>query len=254
MKARLDRRTFRRVLGLAGSDAPSILDVGGGTGELSASLVAAGPPGTRGTVLDIDAQSAEVARGRGLEAVVSRFEDFETADRFDLILMLNLIEHVADPVATMVKARELLAPDGVVWIQTPDFHGLDARIFRHRNWAGYHCPRHWAIFGRRGLERALARAALEPISIKGTQAGAFWAASLLGLRRARRLPGNGRPLVQSPLFGPLAVLGAAFDLATAAVRPTSQLVTIARDNTEWNPTEGDQDGPIAGAPDARGGR
>lgn len=228
VKSRLDRRTFRRVLGLAGTDTPSILDVGGGTGEFSIPLVAAGAPGTRATVLDIDPRSGELARSRGLEAVVSRFEEFETNERFDLILMLNLIEHVADPVAMLAKARELLGPSGVVWIQTPDFHGLDARIFRHRNWAGYHCPRHWAIFGRDGLERALARAGLVPISVKGTQAGAFWAASLLGLRRARRLPADGRPLVHSPLFGPLAAAAAAFDLVTSPLRRTSQLVCLAR--------------------------
>ena len=236
VKARLDRRTFRRILALSGSDAPSILDVGGGTGELAASFAAAAP-GARATVVDIDPASAEVARQRGLGAVVSRFEEVETDERFDVILMLNLIEHVADPRAVLVKARELLAPGGVVWIQTPDFHGLDGRIFRHRNWAGYHCPRHWAIFGRDGLRTALVRAGLEPVELRQTQAGAFWSASLLGQRRRKRLAGggpppDGEPLVRSPLFAPLAALGAAFDFVTSPIRRTSQIVTIARDNVE----------------------
>jgi SAM-dependent methyltransferase len=226
-KAALDRRTFRRVLGLAGTDSPRVLDVGGGSGEISARLLAAAGPGTSVTVIDFDPEATEAARGRGLGAVTSRFEDFETAERFDVILMLNLIEHVADPVETMRHAGALLAPGGVLWIQTPNFRALDARIFRRHNWAGLHCPRHWVIFSRSGLEQALGRAGLAPLSIRPTQGGAFWAASILGVLRRRRPGRGGRPLVRDPLFAPLAAAGAGFDLITGPLRDASQVVCIA---------------------------
>ncbi len=118
----------------------------------------------------------------------------------------------------MEKARALLAPGGLVWLQTPNFRSLDASLFRHRNWAGYHCPRHWAIFSEDGLRRALSSSGLEPVRFSRTQGGAFWAASILGLRRARRPPAGAelpKPLVRYRAFGPLAAAG-------AGIRPDDQ--------------------------------
>ena len=68
------------------------------------------------------------------------------------------IEHVPDPLAVMTHVRGLMKPNGLIWLQTPNFRALDGRLFRHRNWAGFHCPRHFAIFSEVGLRRFLARA------------------------------------------------------------------------------------------------
>jgi SAM-dependent methyltransferase len=230
VKAWLDERTFRGVLDGVGSRALRILDVGGGTGDIAAGLMRAAPDGSSATVVDFDPASIEVARARGLDAFCGRFEDFESEERFDLVLMLNLLEHVADPLDILTRARAQLTSDGVLWLQTPNFRALDARLFRHRNWAGYHCPRHWAIFSEAGLTRALERCGLRADSVERTQAGSFWAGSALGLRRARepRRAVGARPLVQSPAFLPLAGAGAAFDIATRRLRPTSQVVALAR--------------------------
>ncbi len=138
---------------MLGTESPRILDVGGGVGEVSSLFVRQGG-GATGLVVDPNEKSIEVARSRGLDGFAGTIEEFDTDERFDLVLMLNLIEHVADPVAVMARAAELLNDGGLVWLQTPNFRALDGRLFRHRNWAGYHCPRHWAIFGEAGLRAA----------------------------------------------------------------------------------------------------
>ena len=216
---------------LCGRPDPGILDIGGGTGEIAAGLLRHTADGATATVVDIDPRSIEAARRRGLKGFAGRIEDFESESRFDLVLMLNLLEHVADPIAVLTRARELLAPGGVIWLQTPNFRALDARIFRHRNWAGYHCPRHWAIFSEDGLKRALARGGLSPSRFERTQGGSFWAGSVLGLRRIRD-PRPGAelppPLVSYRSFAPLAAAGAAFDFATRRLRPVSQVRVFAR--------------------------
>src|SRR5262249_12560671 len=162
VKQRLDLRAYRLAAEHLGVSAPRILDVGGGKGEISATFVSAGGAASA-FVVDPDPASIDTARSRGLEGFAGTIEEFETDERFDLVLMLNLIEHVASPVAVMRKAASLLSPDGRIWLQTPNFRALDARLFRHRNWAGYHCPRHWAILSEVGLQSALARAGLEAI-------------------------------------------------------------------------------------------
>jgi SAM-dependent methyltransferase len=194
--------------------------------------------------VDPDPHSIDAARERGLSGFAGTIEQFETDQRFDLVLMLNLIEHVADPEAVLTKAAGQLTPGGLVWLQTPNFRALDGRIFRHRNWAGYHCPRHWALFSEAGLRRVLSRAGLEPVVFKRGQGGSFWAQSVLGQRRARlmkegRLPPAGpseaggerrlaKPLVRYRGFPPLAALGAGFDVATRRFREVSQVVVMAR--------------------------
>jgi SAM-dependent methyltransferase len=242
VKQRLDLRSYRRVAQRLGASAPRILDVGGGSGEISASFVRSGGAGGA-FVVDPDRAGIEAARARGLDGFAGTIEEFETSDRFDLVLMLNLIEHVADPVGVLRKAASLLAPGGLIWLQTPNFRALDARLFRHRNWAGYHCPRHWAIFSEPGLRRALGRSNLEVAEFRRTQGGGFWAQSALGLRRDRLMKRGDlppawpeakggaplpRPLVRYPSFPPLAATFTAFDMSTRALREVSQVAVLAR--------------------------
>jgi SAM-dependent methyltransferase len=233
------------VSGLLDVEHPRVLDVGGGTGEVSSLFVRHGA--ASGFVVDPDERSIEAARSRGLGGFAGTIEEFKTEERFDLVLMLNLIEHVADPLEILRKSAELATPGGLIWLQTPNFRALDGRLFRHRNWAGYHCPRHWAIFGETGLRRLLAAAGLEIVRFERTQGGGFWAQSLLGLRRAR-LMAHGellppdrsggaadgdlpRPLIHYRAFAPLAAAGTAFDLATRRFREISQVVVLARPST-----------------------
>jgi hypothetical protein len=142
--------------------------------------------------------------------------------------MLNLIEHVPNPGEILAKARGLLAPAGVLWLQTPNFRALDARLFRHRNWSGLHCPRHFVIYSSDGFGRALERSGFETVSMSHTQGGAFWAGSLLALRRPPPPPGEGTPIIRRRAFLPLAGLFAGFDFLTRPLRRTSQAVFIAR--------------------------
>jgi SAM-dependent methyltransferase len=242
VKQRLDLRSYRAVADRLGARAPRILDVGGGTGEISAPFVRNGGAASA-FVIDPDPASIDVAQSRGLDGFAGTIEEFETDERYDLVLMLNLIEHVADPVAVLAKGASLLAPDGLLWLQTPNFRALDARIFRHRNWAGYHCPRHWAIFSEPGLRRAIGRANLEVADFRRTQGGGFWAQSLIGLRRERlmrrgkqaapwseapegvELP---KPLVRYRSFAPLAALFTGLDMSTRGLREVSQVAVLAR--------------------------
>lgn len=58
---------------------------------------------------------------QGVERVYSG--DIGQIDRtFDLILMTHVIEHIADPVAELEKVRKLLAPGGMLLVQTVCFH------------------------------------------------------------------------------------------------------------------------------------
>jgi SAM-dependent methyltransferase len=47
-------------------------------------------------------------------------ETFGAAGQFDVVVFLQTIEHVQDPVAVLGHFRDLLAPGGVVYVSTPN--------------------------------------------------------------------------------------------------------------------------------------
>lgn len=51
-------------------------------------------------------------------------ESFQPAHRYDLILMLDVLEHLPDPAATLRHAKSLLAEDGQVLVTVPAFRAL----------------------------------------------------------------------------------------------------------------------------------
>ncbi|CAM3157982.1 Methyltransferase [Sphingomonas antarctica] len=225
VKAWLDRRQFRKIFAGVKGDRLSALDVGGGAGWLLTTAKAVEPRLMDTTVVDLDPAAETLAKAAGHDFFLGPVETYETAKRFDVIFLLNLIEHVADPVAVLTRMRGLLAPGGVIFVKTPNHDSLDARLFRHRSWGGLHAPRHWVIFSPESFGKAAAKADLRVTSLKLTQGAPFWTVSALealgrlGLVKTSRQ----RPMVAHPLFGPLTAAFAALDILRRPFGRTSQM-------------------------------
>ena len=54
--------------------------------------------------------------------------NFEEIEKVDAIIMVALIEHLIDPLGTMKKIREVLKPNGFVYIDTPNIADYGARF------------------------------------------------------------------------------------------------------------------------------
>jgi SAM-dependent methyltransferase len=228
VKQWLDARLLKRVLrGLPG-ETLNALDVGGGTGW-QLNLLRELDPRVRVTqVVDIDDGAEPEAIALGHRYFKGRIEDFETEDRFDIVLMLNLIEHVANPIEVLSRVQRILSPQGRVLIKTPNFDSLDARIFRHAHWSGYHCPRHWVIFNRDSFRSAALRAGLEVKQCDLTQGAPFWSGSTLNALSTRgwiRVDKE-HPMLSHPFSTPLFALFAAFDFLRMPFMNTSQMFVL----------------------------
>ncbi len=55
-----------------------------------------------------------------IQVVHSLFEDYKTEDRFDTIILSQILEHVEDPVAMLQKAAGLLTPAGKIFAAVPN--------------------------------------------------------------------------------------------------------------------------------------
>ncbi len=115
------RQHFRSVLrGLAvptKDRTPRLLDVGSGGGIM---VEEARRAGFDAEGIDLCQPLVERARARGLRIHHGRIEDFADMGSFDVVTMMDLIEHVPNPLEVMEAVRKLLAPGGVFVCYTPN--------------------------------------------------------------------------------------------------------------------------------------
>jgi len=126
------------------------------------------------------------------------------------------------------KAGELLAPGGRIYLKTPNFRALDARLFKDRNWGGYHCPRHFVLFSRDSVTLAASKAGLAVNDFSYTQGAPFWSVSILEMLRGWGLVSvsANRPAIYHPLMPFLQAASAAFDFARAPYARLSQMTMV----------------------------
>jgi len=96
-----------------------LLDIGGSVGLVARK--AADHFGLKATVLEPSPTEAEAARGAGLDAIVGSLEEWNTEERFDLILMCRTIEHLFDLSGSLSKIRSLLREGGLFYCDSVDF-------------------------------------------------------------------------------------------------------------------------------------
>jgi SAM-dependent methyltransferase len=129
------RRTARRLLELIGNQVPEgrWLDVGSGHGLL---LDEARSRGYETVGLEVSSAGAAFARDAlALDVREQTVDELDETEGFDVITLIDVLEHLSDPVATIERCHELLAPDGVLCIVTPDPSSLTARLAARRWWA-----------------------------------------------------------------------------------------------------------------------
>ncbi|HEY2386608.1 MAG TPA: methyltransferase domain-containing protein [Candidatus Binatia bacterium] len=132
----------------------TLLDLGCGPGTFSA---VAQHRGWRPLGLDINPQSVARCAERGVEAVCDVFPSPALAGRrFDVIVMNDFLEHMPSPAAALEAARGMLAPDGILFVTTPDVGSLMARLTRAR-WLHLKPNEHLVYFDRRTIDLLLTR-------------------------------------------------------------------------------------------------
>jgi SAM-dependent methyltransferase len=145
-----------RVAQLARMNVTSVLEVGCGTGYF---LDAAADVGMRVEGVD-PAASAQRAVARGHTVHTTWLDALELEDQFDAIAMFEVLEHLADPLAALRRARAFIRPGGLLAISTPSSSGVPARLLGRR-FPLITPPEHLCLFTRKGLWALLRRGGFE---------------------------------------------------------------------------------------------
>lgn len=239
IKEWIDKRYFKSIFKNLRTTSIKILDVGGGEGWLLNNIIMLDTRISFTQVVDINRSAGEMAKKHGHEYFCGRIEDFTTHHKFDLVLLLNLIEHVENPHKVLTAIENMLSPNGLILVKTPNYDSLDARIFRYRNWGGYHCPRHWVLFSKESFGKLLARTNLSAIYFSYTQGAPFWMISTLYWlsKKIKRIHiSKERPTYSHPLASFLNAVFALIDFARIPFSKTSQMFFLLQKLTPFPST------------------
>ncbi len=160
--ARAVQQYVLHLLRLEGERGKRLLDVGCALGHLAA---LANRRGWRVTGIDVSAEAISQASDRfGLDlraGDLSRFSN--TLPPFDVVFLGDVIEHVLDPCQFLQTVRRLLAPNGVVCVDTPNY-GSRWRWFGGSRWLGLN-RYHINLFNGPSLEALLTACGFSDIRI-----------------------------------------------------------------------------------------
>jgi SAM-dependent methyltransferase len=175
------RLEARRVLawGRGLDTAARIIDVGCGDGFHLGLLRDFGKPTWTLEGVDSSERAAQAAVASGLTVHQGELEELRLPESsYDMALLIQTIEHVADPPALLRSIRQLLKPGGSLVIVTDNTATLDFKIFKGRHWGGYHFPRHWNLFNAETMRALAVKVEMEVASLKTIVSPVNWVYSV----------------------------------------------------------------------------
>ncbi len=147
---------IERVIGRKGR----LLDIGCATGFF---MEVAKNHGWEVEGIEISEYAAEVGRAKGLSIKTGTLENVSFPEKsFDVVTLLDVVEHLKDPKPVLTEVRKLLKGGGVVVVTSPDAGSIWARIWGSK-WQLVVPPEHLILFNRSNFKELLTRLGLTTI-------------------------------------------------------------------------------------------
>ena len=128
------------------SPGKKVLDVGCGTGNFVKHL---NLHGWNAEGVETDEKAREIAQLSNIK--VYKSINLVNSEKYDVITMWHVLEHVYNLNDYMQKLRSLLKKDGLLVIAVPNSNSYDANIYKE-NWYAYDAPIHISHFRRRNMK------------------------------------------------------------------------------------------------------
>jgi SAM-dependent methyltransferase len=158
------RYQMRRLLDEVASvypQAKTLLDVGAGTGLLVSEAEKRGlrADGVEPSRWGVDT-AAKVNRVKLLCGTLQ--ENASHLGKYDIVMLVDVVEHTTDPLGMIQEAVSCLSPGGVVVIVTPDIGSLTARTMKR--WWWHHRIAHVCFFNQKSMRRVLQQLGVQLVS------------------------------------------------------------------------------------------
>lgn len=140
----------------------SLLDVGAGTGML---VEEAQKAGLNPTGVELSSWCADVAMKRGLPVIQGAIPHPDLQGQyFDAVTLIDVIEHVANPIELLEACANHLQPGKPLVLVTPDVRSVTARLLGKRWW--HYRIAHIGYFSKKTISLALENAGFTVVSIR----------------------------------------------------------------------------------------
>jgi SAM-dependent methyltransferase len=137
-----------------------ILDIGCANGSLLRHFA----DGWHRYAVEPSISASEVARSRGIDVLGHTLDDVPREMRFDVILAIDVVEHIVDPMPFFRKVAGLLEPGGLFFVVTGDTDAWTWRLERSRYW---YCslPEHVSFYNQRCFEEIGRRTGIATVGL-----------------------------------------------------------------------------------------
>ncbi|MDQ6904216.1 MAG: class I SAM-dependent methyltransferase, partial [Bacteroidota bacterium] len=188
VRSRLEARRFLKRCRSLPNDA-RILDIGCGDGFHLDLFRRFGKKSWILEGVDIDKRAVEAATALGFKVHMGSVEEIELPENaYDLVFIIQTIEHVAKPDEVLRAIHRLLRKGGRVVIVTDNTGSIDFKLFKGSYWGGYHFPRHWNLFNRRSISMLGKNTGFEIENLRTIVSPVNWVYSIHNLLVSRKKP------------------------------------------------------------------
>jgi SAM-dependent methyltransferase len=149
--ARMYARKLATELGVKDLAGLEVCDFGAGRGEMASALAELGA-----RVFVVEPFGQDYLRSHGFEPYGS-LGDLPPDLRFDGVVSISVMEHLAAPWRVLADIRARLKPNAWAYLATPNAGGLAARLTRH-NWSRVRERGHLLLFAPATMSLAMDRA------------------------------------------------------------------------------------------------
>jgi len=160
---------------ITGKTKAQLLDVGSGTGAFANEMKQAG---WQVTGLEPDADARTVAK-QVYHLELSDMNTFHQlpANSFDAITLWHVMEHVHDLHPYVEQLKNVLKPEGKLFIAVPNYTSKDASIYKE-HWAAYDVPRHLYHFSPKSVQVLMEKHGLKMLDYKPMWFDSFYISML----------------------------------------------------------------------------
>ena len=138
----------------------SILDIGCGTGDF---MVACKKSGFQVYGIEPSKKAKEIVTSKIKADLFDDISDLNS-QKFDVITMWHVLEHVPNLKDYISKLKTLLKPNGTLIIAVPNFKSYDANYYKEF-WAAYDVPRHLSHFSKKTISKLFLKEKMEVVKI-----------------------------------------------------------------------------------------
>jgi SAM-dependent methyltransferase len=160
-----------RLGALHGRPVRSVLDIGCRTGD----FLMHWPAGIERCGIELSSYSAGIARGRGLRVKEGFLEEMEIGEKFDVVSLYAILEHLREPAGFLRYLPDWVERDGIIAILIPTFQSAKAGLLRMagKQWHMYSPPEHLNFMSRAYLDAAMSGLGFGLIARHYTSGGMF---------------------------------------------------------------------------------